>query len=680
MKKNVMSAFILAAGLLSSLVFSSLKAQTACKGSLIINEISNGVNGNKEFVELIATTCGTCSDVETKVDISNWIIDDNNGIFTSTASIASANLGISAGHLRLTNDSLWKNFTNGKLLVLFNATDFDSTNTDFLSASSQNFFVNANGSIFVAVGNSNLVERKSNTPIVGSPSSSNYCNNTLYGFNTSAWSTIGLRNSKLGDGIQIRCPGCNPGEPSFYHGISYGDTTQHVTNSNALFFDGAHVSFPLIDTIGGTGRAFHFFTGTNPGLDANWEFISASLATPGAANTPDNLTYITNVIDRGIAFNCCATPTVEPSTNEKGVLIVTEISNGPVGSCEYAELLVAACNGSLSDSVDIRGWIIDDNSGNFNNSRTCGSGVGITSGHLRLANNNCWKKIPVGSVIVLFNAGDNCYNFVDDACDSNNDGVYYIAVGTNTNIQQASSRPSTSICFYCPSSYTTANSWSNVIGLGNTADAFQVRCPGCTLENPNVEPTFYHGIGYGSGFSGFAASGSNLGGAYVSGSGSGKKYEFFQGTAPGLNVNWRALTANPAGTPPASVGSVFAFRDSVKAGVYRFPCCGSDATGGRMASQLTSEVNADVVLNAVSLFPNPTSGIVNLNINRSSRFTIQLINVMGKIVYTKTHEATNGYELIQLQLSELPTGVYAYTINSLLGEETVKGKLVIERN
>src|SRR5687768_14578818 len=165
MKRKFISALLLTTGFLLNLGGLNARAQEPCSGVLTINEFSNGENGNKEFVELLATHCGECSEFETRVNISNWIIDDNNGIFTSNPAVASGNLGISAGHLKLTNDSLWTNFTNGNLLVLFNVADFDSTNTDFMNASTQNFYVGSSGAIFVAVGFSTLVERKTTTPI-----------------------------------------------------------------------------------------------------------------------------------------------------------------------------------------------------------------------------------------------------------------------------------------------------------------------------------------------------------------------------------------------------------------------------------------------------------------------------------------------------------------------------------
>ena len=52
----------------------------------------------REFVELVV---GTTDGAAGTVDVRNWIIDDNNGIFNGSVA---AGAGISGGHLRLAND------------------------------------------------------------------------------------------------------------------------------------------------------------------------------------------------------------------------------------------------------------------------------------------------------------------------------------------------------------------------------------------------------------------------------------------------------------------------------------------------------------------------------------------------------------------------------------------------
>lgn len=258
-----------------------------------------------------------------------------------------------------------------------------------------------------------------------------------------------------------------------------------------------------------------------------------------------------------------------PPVTAKGTLVITEFSNGPSGSCEYVEIYVTKC--ALypdATEVDIRGWIIDDNAGNFNTSGLCGTGVAINSGHLRFADVPAWASVPVGSVIVLYNGNDNCYAFT--AQEAGTGGQYFVDVNSTALIERTGSNgtPSTSNCGYCNNSYTTAT-WDPV-SLGNTADAIQVRCPDC----PESEAGFFHGVAYGSGFGGLVAGANDLGGAYVPGPGGGRSYELTGTGSPGDGAQWTRIAAPAGGTPPTTAGVVDA---SVAAGLESasLACCRS---------------------------------------------------------------------------------------------------------
>ncbi len=71
---------------------------------LIVNEVSQGTGGTAEWVELVVI--GNCGDV---VNLQNWIIDDNNGIFTACGPGSSDNgtfggHGVASGHIRFNTD------------------------------------------------------------------------------------------------------------------------------------------------------------------------------------------------------------------------------------------------------------------------------------------------------------------------------------------------------------------------------------------------------------------------------------------------------------------------------------------------------------------------------------------------------------------------------------------------
>jgi hypothetical protein len=70
------------------------------------------------------------------------------------------------------------------------------------------------------------------------------------------------------------------------------------------------------------------------------------------------------------------------TTITKAQLIINEVSQGPAGSQEYVEFLVIGNPTCASSTVDLRGWVIDDN----NSWHAVGSGTGIAFGHKRFSN------------------------------------------------------------------------------------------------------------------------------------------------------------------------------------------------------------------------------------------------------------------------------------------------------
>ncbi|MGB3868734.1 MAG: RHS repeat-associated core domain-containing protein [Flavobacteriales bacterium] len=265
-----------------------------------------------------------------------------------------------------------------------------------------------------------------------------------------------------------------------------------------------------------------------------------------------------------------------PPVTPQGTLVITEFSNGPSGDCEYVELYVTKC--ALypdATEVDIRRWIVDDNAGNFNTEGGCTTGVGISSGHLRLADVPAWASVPVGSVIVLYNGNDNCYAFT--AQEAGTGGQYFVDVNSTTLIERTGSNgtPSTSDCGYCDNSYTATSSspssWST-IAMGNSGDGIQVRCPDC----PESEAGFFHGLAYGADFGSLVAGANDLGAGHFAGTGSQRSYELTGAdcTELGDAAGWTRTTAPASGTPPATAGVVDA---NVLAWLEEcsVPCCGS---------------------------------------------------------------------------------------------------------
>ena len=171
-------------------------------------------------------------------------------------------------------------------------------------------------------------------------------------------------------------------------------------------------------------------------------------------------------------------------------LIVNEFSNGPSGTQEYIEYVVVGPTGNENcGPVDIRGWIVDDNNGDFSPGGP-GSSRGIASGHVRFTQDANWAAVPTGSIIVVYNDGDPNpsvpANDPDDTSPA--DGVYIVPVTNATYIENCTSIPNTSNGSYTPCTYTTPASWSR-IGMRNSGDAAQAR------DNAGV---YFHGVSYGN--------------------------------------------------------------------------------------------------------------------------------------------------------------------------------------
>lgn len=183
--------------------------------------------------------------------------------------------------------------------------------------------------------------------------------------------------------------------------------------------------------------------------------------------------------------------------------IVNEISNGPAGSQEFIELVVIGPAGQENcGPVDLRGFIVDDNNGDF----SCGprTSRGIATGHVKFDSVAIWEAVPTGSIIVIYNGAEpNVLLPADDPDDTvNPDGVFIlpttdpsilVTTGTGCATGQiptgtGATCPGTGVSSYAGACYTAGGSYDR-IGLRNSGDASQVR---------NPDGSYFHGFSYGS--------------------------------------------------------------------------------------------------------------------------------------------------------------------------------------
>ncbi len=220
-------------------------------------------------------------------------------------------------------------------------------------------------------------------------------------------------------------------------------------------------------------------------------------------------------------------------------LYVNEISNGPGGSKEFIELVVDA---GACGTMDLRGYIIDDNNGaddgscqGFSTSTT--TGMGIARGHYMFDSIPAWQNIPNGSIILIYNSLDkNPKVPADDEDDTSPHDSIYILPITSSKIKRCTSIPSgpAGNCNYKGQTYIAPTAWTS-IGMRNSGDAGQVRYP---------DGSYCHGISYGSSMTGGP---DNL--KVWSSSGSGKCFYFNDGDYRNV-ANFSVGTAGSANETP----------------------------------------------------------------------------------------------------------------------------------
>lgn len=154
-------------------------------------------------------------------------------------------------------------------------------------------------------------------------------------------------------------------------------------------------------------------------------------------------------------------------------LIINEVSNGPSGNKEYIELVVAdtaavySCGNTVPPSIDIRGWIIDDNSGYH------GSG-GVAAGANRFSQNALWSAVPLGTIILIYNDADvnadipaNDFSLTDGNC-------RIVAPISNTALFETNTiTPGAIACSYPATGWVAGGNWSSVL-LANTGDCARI--------------------------------------------------------------------------------------------------------------------------------------------------------------------------------------------------------------
>ncbi len=85
----------------------------------------------------------------------------------------------------------------------------------------------------------------------------------------------------------------------------------------------------------------------------------------------------------------------------------------------------------------------------------------------------------------------------------------------------------------------------------------------------------------------------------------------------------------------------------------------------------TVSIDEQNAFSPLSIYPNPSNGIVDLRINTGGAYNLQLMDLTGKIVY-KEVLTVNSSEVFKRDFSSFPKGIYLITIESGVNQQTLK--------
>ena len=260
--------------------FLSLQAQ-----GLIVNEMSNGTLGTREYIELLVI--GSAAAPLAPVDLRGWIIDDNNGSFQT-----SVGTGVAAGHFRIAPScATFAAVPVGSIILIYNDDDKDAglPAVDLTDANNDKVYVLPHTAACLEVC---TTVPNSITPVTTYTGCAYQTTTLLATSSPRSWTAISMGNAA--DAVQVRRP-----DFSFFHGFAYGTVT---------------APFPTFAAELGGGTSFNIATGTNAtrsnvfscgafNANSNYTTITAATQTAGAANNSNNSFLIQNIRAGNFNYN-----------------------------------------------------------------------------------------------------------------------------------------------------------------------------------------------------------------------------------------------------------------------------------------------------------------------------------------------------------------------------------------
>lgn len=139
-------------------------------------------------------------------------------------------------------------------------------------------------------------------------------------------------------------------------------------------------------------------------------------------------------------------------------------------------------------------------------------------------------------------------------------------------------------------------------------------------------------------------------------------------------INFKEIGSLDAKNGKENYYSLLDLKSTVEKNYYRIKQVDKD---GKITYSNTILVSLKkLLINSISLFPNPVKDKFTLNINAAtkSQASVKIIDATGRVVLKQNADLVVGNQSISLNASNLSAGIYTITVN--FGEETITQKLI----
>ena len=340
----------------------------SCAGGIVVNEIFQDALTGASWIELLVV--GDPANPTAAVNLRGWIVDDNNGDYVRDSGPSS----MTQGALGL--GDFWSSTPPGTLIVIYDESNKD---TDLPADDPLDF--NGDG-IRVLPANHFSFFGCSDAPNTTDPTYL-FCNGV-----PGSWTYIDL----LGEADAVQTISL---EKSLFHGVSWGNMVEPfpttICGDQTVHIDGV-----LSDNI------IFFECGDWTNRD-NYSRTNGINKTGGLINSARNQTTADLLNNGGFDYADPdnAAHCVEGDDTVSGScipgLIVNELFVNNTGTSSWIELLVVGGGANSTAPVNLEGWLIDDNNGEF---LRLGSPISMNQGALGLGNH--WSAVTPGSIIIIY--------------------------------------------------------------------------------------------------------------------------------------------------------------------------------------------------------------------------------------------------------------------------------------